>query len=287
MDWTIAFGPGGGNDVMARTIISILEEEELYPGELVPTNREGGSGATGYSHLFSQAGSGYGISTTSASYITTPLQADTVWGTEDFTPIGLLATDESIMTVMSDSPVQSWEDWVEYAKSNRVVVGGVGTVATPFITATMLAEQAGYEFEYVPFNDEGQLITALTSGALDAMAGEVGSIVGQVQAGEMRVLIQTADEPLSIISDVPTDVELGFEGIPSMPRGLVLPPDAPEEAQQWWIDTMQQVVETEAWQAYLEENFLAENLIWGEDFSTFLADIQEKFERILSEAGAL
>jgi putative tricarboxylic transport membrane protein len=25
LDWTIAFGPGGGNDIMSRTLISILE----------------------------------------------------------------------------------------------------------------------------------------------------------------------------------------------------------------------------------------------------------------------
>ena len=30
-----------------------------------------------------------------------------------------------------------------------------------------------------------------------------------------------------------------------MPRGLILPPDAPEEAQEWWIDTMKKVVETD------------------------------------------
>ena len=41
-----------------------------------------------------------------------------------------------------------------------------------------------------------------------------------------------------------------------MPRGLILPPDAPEEAQEWWIDTMKEVVETDEWQSYLDENYL-------------------------------
>ncbi len=26
LDWTIAFGPGGGNDIMARTIVDILQK---------------------------------------------------------------------------------------------------------------------------------------------------------------------------------------------------------------------------------------------------------------------
>ena len=30
LNWIIAFGPGGGNDIMARTLISILEKYKLY-----------------------------------------------------------------------------------------------------------------------------------------------------------------------------------------------------------------------------------------------------------------
>jgi len=29
LDWTIAFGPGGGNDIMARTLIEILDPDDL------------------------------------------------------------------------------------------------------------------------------------------------------------------------------------------------------------------------------------------------------------------
>ena len=35
LDWTIAFGPGGGNDIMSRTLISILEKYKLYPETIV------------------------------------------------------------------------------------------------------------------------------------------------------------------------------------------------------------------------------------------------------------
>ena len=79
MDWTIAFGPGGGNDIMARTMVDIIQKEKMYPENIVVENREGGSGATGWGYLFGQSGTGYGISTTSGSFITTPLQADTGW----------------------------------------------------------------------------------------------------------------------------------------------------------------------------------------------------------------
>ena len=287
LDWTIAFGPGGGNDIMAREIVDILQSQDLYPENIEVQNREGGSGATGWGYLFGQSGSGYGISTTSGSFITTPLQADTGWEPSDFTPVGLFATDDALFIVPGDSEYETWEDWVAAAKADRLVVGGIGTVNVDFIVAQLLAEQAGYEFEYVPFNEEGQLQTALLSGSLDAMISNPGSILGQIEAGEMRALVSTSDERLDVLPDTPTDQELGFEGIPSMPRGMILPPDAPEAAQEWWIDTMEQVVETDEWQAYIEDNYLTEDIRWGNDFAEYLTETQEQFRTILEDSGAL
>ncbi|MGH8742185.1 MAG: Bug family tripartite tricarboxylate transporter substrate binding protein, partial [Burkholderiales bacterium] len=103
LNWIIAFGPGGGNDIMARTLISILEKYKLYPGNIVAENRAGGSGAVGWGYLYSQAGNPYHISTTSGSYITTPLQADTPWDPTSFTPVALLATDDLVLLVNGDS----------------------------------------------------------------------------------------------------------------------------------------------------------------------------------------
>ena len=119
------------------------------------------------------------------------------------------------------------------------------------------------------------------------MISNPGSILGQIEAGEMRALVTTADERLEVLPDVPTDQELGFEGIPSMPRGMILPPNAPEEAQEWWIDTMEKVVETDAWKAYIEENYLTEDIRWGDDFGDYLTETQGQFQEILEESGAL
>ncbi len=288
MDWTIAFGPGGGNDIMARTMVDIIEQYDLYPGNIQLTNREGGSGATGWGYLFNQRGSGYGVSTTSGSYITTPLQADTGWTYEDFTPVGLFATDDGLIVVPGNSDFQTWEEWVEYAQSQEsVVVGGIGTVNVDFILHQMIADAAGYEIEYVSFNEEGQLQTALLSGSLDAMFSNTGSILGQVEAGEMRPLLYTGAERLSVLEDVPTGAEKGIEDLPAMPRGMILPPEAPEEAQEWWIDTMQEVVETPEWDEYIESNYLTEKVLWGDELNESLEGTVNNFETILSEAGAL
>ena len=72
LDWTVAFGPGGGNDLMARKLVQIIQDQKLYPADIAVENREGGSGATGWGYLMSKAGDPYNVSTTSGSFLTTP-----------------------------------------------------------------------------------------------------------------------------------------------------------------------------------------------------------------------
>ncbi|UYM04640.1 Bug family tripartite tricarboxylate transporter substrate binding protein [Solicola gregarius] len=288
LDWTIAFGPGGGNDIMSRQLVDIIESEDLYPGNITVENMDGGSGAKGWGHLYSQAGSGYDISTTSGSFLTTPLQADTGWTYEDFTPVGLTATDAAVFLVDSDSGIKTWDDWVKYAKDKgKVVVGGIGTVNVDYIVHAMLAEHEGYEIDYVPYNEEGQVQTSLLSGALDAAVSNPAEVLGQIESGDMTPLLYTGNEPMKALPDVPTAESIGVKNVPTMPRGVILPPDVPDSVRDWWIDAMKQVVKTDQWQKYLDQNNLSADVRWGDDFETYLDDTATELETKLEDLGAL
>jgi putative tricarboxylic transport membrane protein len=273
---------------MSRKLVEIIQAKKLYPANITVENREGGSGATGWGYLLSKRGSPYDISTTSGSFLTTPLQSNPGWTYKDFTHVGLFATDDALLLVDGKSNVKTYEDWVNFAKGKgKVVVGGIGTVNVDFILQSLIAEHAGYEIEYVPYNEEGQLQTSLLSGALDGMVSNPGSILGQVQAGEMTPLLFTGKERLPALPNVPTGQEKGMGELPSQPRGLILPPDAPDYARDWWISTMQQVVKTEQWQQLLAENYLTKNELWGDDFTAYLDTTSAEFESTLKEQGAL
>ncbi|MHA6345358.1 Bug family tripartite tricarboxylate transporter substrate binding protein [Roseivivax sp. CAU 1761] len=287
LDWTIAFGPGGGNDIMARSIIDILNKYDLYPGEISAENRAGGSGAVGWGHLYAQDGSGYGISTTSGSFVTTPLQADTPWQPEDFTPVALLATDDLVLVVNGDSEIQNIDQFIAHAKENPVNIGGTGSVNVDFIVPTLFAEKAGFEFDYVSFNSMSEQTTALLSNALDAMVGNPGEILGLIDSGDLRPLVFSGQSTPAALGDVPTMGEIGYDIGVSMPRGLILPPNAPQEAQDWWIETMKQVVETPEWAEYIESNTLTPTVKYGDEFGTFLSNTKNGFETVLRNVGAI
>ncbi|MGP1358674.1 Bug family tripartite tricarboxylate transporter substrate binding protein [Roseicyclus sp.] len=287
LDWTIAFGPGGGNDIMARTIVDILNTYDLYPGDIAVENRAGGSGAVGWGHLFGQAGSGYGISTTSGSFVTTPLQADTPWQPADFTPVALLATDDLVLVVNGSSPIQTIDEFIAYAQENPITIAGTGTVNVDFIVPTLFAQAAGFEFEYVSFNSMADQTTALLSSSVDAMVGNPGEILGLIDSGDLRALVYSGSSTPAALEGVPTMGEVGHDIGVSMPRGLILPPDAPAEAQEWWIATMQRVVETPEWAAYIENNTLTPTVLYGEEFRAFLTRTQDGFGEVLRSVGAI
>lgn len=287
LDWTIAFGPGGGNDIMARSIIEILNAYDLYPGEISPENRAGGSGAVGWGYLYAQAGSAYGISTTSGSFVTTPLQADTPWQPEDFTPVALLATDDLVLVVNGSSEIETIEQFIEHARENPINIGGTGSVNVDFIVPTLFAEKAGFEFDYVSFNSMSDQTTALLSNALDAMVGNPGEILGLIDSGDLRPLVFSGQTTPASLEGVPTMGDIGYDIGVSMPRGLILPPDAPAEAQEWWIETMKKVVETPEWGEYIASNTLTPTVLYGDDFREFLMNTKNGFEVVLRKVGAI
>ena len=287
LNWTIAFGPGGGNDIMSRTIISIIEKYKLYPDNIVAENRTGGSGAVGWGHLFNQKGNPYHISSTSGSFITTPLQANTPWQPGSFTPIALLASDDLIIVVNGKSKIKTFNEFLAQARAKAPAIGGMGAVNVDFIVPKLLSEKAGFKFEYVAFNKQGELTTAVLSNALDAMMVNPGEVLGLLQSGDLRALAYSGKKTPKVLGNIPTFGEAGYELGISMPRGLVLPPDVPKEAQQWWIDTVKKVVQTPEWKAYVEKQLLTENVMYGEEFRAFLQKTQNAFAEILRKQGAI
>ena len=282
LNYVIAFGPGGGNDLMSRTVVEILNKHDLYGDEnIIVSNREGGSGAVGFSYVKNKSGSPYYLTSTSGNFISTPLVSNTDWSYQDFTPVGLLANDAMMMVVQADSPVTSLDDFVKLAREKRITVGGIGAAGPDRVVARLLKQSADVEFEYVPSQDGGQVVTSLTSGSVDAIISNPSEVSGQIAAGNFRALAYSEPQHSSVYPDIPTFIEQGYDVAFSLPRGVVMPAEVPKDVQQWWVNTLQKVVETDEWQQYLTTNSMSGNTLWGDDFGRYLEDTNTKFAESL------
>ena len=192
-----------------------------------------------------------------------------------------------MLVVNGSSEIETIEEFIEAAKASPMNIGGTGTVNVDFIVPTLFAQSAGFEFDYVSFNSMADQTTALLSDALDAMVGNPGEILGLIESGELRPLVFSGQNTPAALEGVPTMGDVGHDIGVSMPRGLILAPDAPAAAQDWWIATMQEVVETPEWADYIEGNTLTPTVIYGDDFRVFLETTKNGIEEELRSVGAI
>lgn len=281
----IPFGPGGGTDLYIRKIMEIMQKEKIYTKNIKIENREGGSGAVGWGFLESKKGDPYYVAPTSGSFFTTPLVSNTNFNYETFTPIALMGADDLLLLVKENSKYDSLDKFIEAAKSGkRMKMGGVGQVSDEMIVPNLFAKEAGFEFDYVPFQSAGELTSALLSDSLDAIVGNPARSLGQINGDLMKPLAFSGLERLPQLKETPTFKELGYDVNISQPRGVVLAADVDAEVKEWWIDAMKQVSETKEWKAFIKDNGMSEYILFGDEFTTFLGETNTKFKDSLEDA---
>jgi putative tricarboxylic transport membrane protein len=65
--------PGGGSDIQARFIQSVIEKEKLSAQPVVVVNRAGGGGAIAFAYVAGKKGDPHYWLTATTSFLTTPL----------------------------------------------------------------------------------------------------------------------------------------------------------------------------------------------------------------------
>lgn len=288
LTYTVAFGPGGGNDLMSRTVVDIIRQYKLYGDQHIRVeNRPGGSGAIGFGLVARQGGNAYAITSTSGNFLTTPIVSDTGWTYRDFTPIGLLALDAMVLVVRTDSTFVSIAEFVARARQVDMKIGGTGATGPDRVVAGLFAEAAGIEFTYVPFQNGSGLVTGLTSRSLHAIVANPSEVMGQVAAGNFRVLAYSAKSRSTAYPEVPTFIEQGYEVEFALPRGIVMPADVPAHVRDWWIGVLSKVVATREWGNYLKTRSLSPAVLWGDEFGDYLDRTDSEYRRILKSFGAI
>ena len=241
----IAFDPGGGSDIAARSILNVTEK---YLGEAFAIeNTPGAGGIVGWTAIATGEPDGYTIGMINLpSVIFNPItMGDQVnYTMDDFAPIANFVSDPGTFAVLPDSEIQTLQDMIDAAKANpnglRVAYSGPGT--SEALTLRRLEQTYGIEIREVPFDGTGPMLTALLGGQVDVMCANVSEIVGQYTGGAVHLLAVGAEERIDMVPDVPTYIECGFDQTQVAMRGMAAPAGTPDEIIQILADAMEQAV---------------------------------------------
>jgi putative tricarboxylic transport membrane protein len=112
-----AAAPGGGSDVMARTIAQIVASEKLAPQPMVVQNIPGGGSAIGTTQVAKMKGETHALLVFNPASVAGLLVAGKGAATvRDLTMIAQLALDEQFIVVKSDSRFKTLQEIVAEAK---------------------------------------------------------------------------------------------------------------------------------------------------------------------------
>ena len=279
------YGAGGGHDILLRTMQKIIVDEKLSTANFNVVNKDGGSGAIGMAYVDGHAGDPHYLMCTTSSFTTTPLKTKLGFTYENFTRIALLGLDPSIIVVRTDSGITNLD---ELLATPDVSLGGTGVGTVDHIITTKLNAAKGVEINYVPYNGDGEQVTALLGSQVTSICCNYNTVSEYIGTGDFTCIATFTPERLTANPDVATAVEQGYDIEMSLYRGVCAPAGISEAEKEFYIDLMTKLNETEAWHTeYLAANGVEPHFITGDDFKAYLDEVNEEFTIAMTEAGLI
>lgn len=279
------YGPGGGHDIMLRTALKVINAENLAHGAVMNVvNKEGGSGAVGMGYVNTHAGDDYYLMCVTSSFLTTPLSTNTGVTYKDFTPIACLGIDPSIIVVHKDSGITSMEQLLSAPRT----AGGTGTGSIDNIICNKLIDTSKQDINYIPYQGDGELVTALLGKQVDFICTNINSCSEYLSTGDFVGIGLATAERNEELPNIPTLIEQGYDINLGVFRGIAAPKGISEEAKQYYMGLFTELSETNSWnEQYLRANGVQKNLLLGDDFGKYLETLNGEYETAMKEMGLI
>lgn len=281
IDVIVAFSPGGGTDVAARTIEPFIEK--YLEQDLVILNKPGAGGEVGFSLLASSDPDGYTL-----GFINLPAMfaysytRETAYNPQSFAAVANLVYDPGIFAVRADSQFETLEQLIEYGKQNpgALPIGTSGSVGSSEHLAILQVESAtGSKFSHVPFGATAPLRTALLGGHIPVAAFNLSEAVEYQAEGDLRILGVMAEERSASAPDVPTFIESGIDVISGSSRGLAFPAGTPEEVIAMVADAVARAMDDPEYIAKAKAAGVPLHFLSPDDYAVFLRRTSDSLDK--------
>jgi tripartite-type tricarboxylate transporter receptor subunit TctC len=286
VNYIIPFGPGGESDITARHQQSFFKK--LFNEDLVISYKPGGGGAVGWSQLNGMKGDGYTIMGINLPHIIIkPNQKDVGFTTEDIAGVYIFHYTPDALVVEADSPFQSVQDLVDYAKENpgKLTLSGSGKGTANHLAQVSFDKMAGIKTTYVAFKGTGKAVTALLGGQVKAEWGYTS--VGAKHEGKVRLLAVAMEERHPKFPDVPTFKELGFDMVSGAYRGIAVPKSTPEPIRAQLSDMIARINADPEFRERMENDGMALLDVGYADYAAFVEQKAKGYLEAAREAGVI
>lgn len=295
VELVVAAGPGGGNDRVARTIQSIIQNRRLVAIPVTVVNKPGGGGAVGWSYLRQHGGKAEYLSLSQPNLVTNNILGRSPVKHTDFTPIAQLYDEYVTFAVAStNSAIKSGENLLVALKKDP---GSVPIALAPglgsgtHIAAGLVLKRARVDIgkvKFVAFPSAGQAMTALLGGHVGLVPTTPGNVLASVQAGNVRVIGVSAPQRLpGELASAPTWKEQGVNAVFSNWRGIIAAPGLGAEQVAYWESVFGKLARTEEWAQAVEKTGGVPNFLNSAGSKRYLEEQYVELKEILADLGLI
>jgi tripartite-type tricarboxylate transporter receptor subunit TctC len=226
------FAPGGGNDILCRTIAQKLTESVKQ--QIIVENRPGANGIIGTEVAARSAPDGYTIVLIPSGHAVNAslhrkLPYDSI---KDFTPITLVGSSPLILAVHPSVPARNVKELAALAKARpeQLTYGSAGIGSSGHLGGALFETLTGTKMVHVPYKGMGIAVSDLMGGQVSLVFGTSLSVMPHVRSGRLRALATTGAQRSPALPDLPTVAEAGVPGYEaSLWYGFVGPARMPPE----------------------------------------------------------
>ena len=219
--------PGGGTDVVARTLAQKLSE--ALGQSVIVENKPGGSGTVGAALVAKAAPDGYTLMISASVHLINALILKQVPydAVADFTPVTQIAEVPLVVLVHPSTPVKEIRD-LGVKSAGGDWNWAVAAIGSPdHLVAESMRGLLGLALNIVPYRGMGPAIADTLGGQVAGMSSPVLPVIAHIREGRLRPLAVTTSVRNAALPGVPTLAEAGMPGFSMTswyglwgPRGL-------------------------------------------------------------------
>lgn len=269
VEFVVTTAAGGANDQVARLLQKILQDAKLVPAPLVIVNKAGGNQTIALAYVSQFVADPHYLLLANPTLMGSHIAGITPLRHTDFTPIAQLMSEHSVFTVRADSPIRTARELFDRVKSDpdAIAFGVVARGGPSHLALSAAAKAAGVDarkLKTVVFKTSPESIAAMAGGHIQAVASSVSSALGQVSAGNVRILgIVAAQRMSGTLAAVPTLREQGIDVTMASWRTVFGARGVGAAQAAYWEEVLARAVAAEEWKKAIESNHWAAQFLRG------------------------
>lgn len=281
----VPFAPGGGTDVIARTLGAGMSKELGQP--VLIDNKPGAGTIIGTQAVATSPPNGYTLVVASFAHAVNPsLQPKLPYDPDKaFAPVALIGRGPNVLVVRADSPYRSVNDIVAAARAepDKLTYASQGIGTSAHLAGEMFTNLAKVKMLHVPYKGASQAITDLLGGQVDMMFATVSAVSATVDNGRLRALAVTTPERSPALEGIPTVGETVPGYAVESWYGLYAPAGTPAEVIARLNSAANKAAQSPEFREKIEQEGLTISAAPPEELDAYVRREQARWRKVVEE----